>query len=183
VGQDCHLPPFRSCPLIFCIIYAAEARRQFLSSPFDLDYLRDQEIGRIRLWSRFRVVDKLRLRNGHRRDPTDRDSGCSLFAIELSTINTMVSLIRLAVRTTTLWKPPFHRLDIRSFATSVTMASQATVSPLPRPNGSTIDFGAVISNVDIEQLTGKIRAAMLWSNEMIVIQVWEITREIGNLLW
>jgi hypothetical protein len=36
------------------------------------------------------------------------------------------------------------------------MSSQVTVQPIPSPEGSNIDFGAVVSNVDIEHITGKI---------------------------
>lgn len=36
------------------------------------------------------------------------------------------------------------------------MSSQAIVQPIASPKGSSIDFGAVVSNVDIEDLTGKI---------------------------
>ncbi|KAH0425563.1 TfdA family Taurine catabolism dioxygenase TauD [Colletotrichum camelliae] len=36
------------------------------------------------------------------------------------------------------------------------MASQATITPLTTAEGSAVDFGAVVSNVDIENLTGRI---------------------------
>lgn len=36
------------------------------------------------------------------------------------------------------------------------MTSRATVQPIVPPEGSAIDFGAVVSNVDIENLNGKI---------------------------
>ena len=36
------------------------------------------------------------------------------------------------------------------------MASGAVIKPIAHPAGSGIDFGAVVSNVDIENLTGKI---------------------------
>lgn len=35
------------------------------------------------------------------------------------------------------------------------MASKITVEPLRFPEGSGINFGAVVSNIDIENLTGK----------------------------
>lgn len=36
------------------------------------------------------------------------------------------------------------------------MASQIKIEPLPVPAGSDITFGATVTNVDVENLTGKI---------------------------
>jgi hypothetical protein len=35
------------------------------------------------------------------------------------------------------------------------MAVTATVQPLPAPKGSAIDFGSIITGVDLENLSGK----------------------------
>ncbi|KAF7563653.1 hypothetical protein G7046_g433 [Stylonectria norvegica] len=60
------------------------------------------------------------------------------------------------------------------------MASNATVKPLVSPTGSDIDFGAIVSNVDIESLTGKITASHPLSDMIMndVLQIWENTRTI-----
>jgi len=35
------------------------------------------------------------------------------------------------------------------------MTSQIEISPIPVPSGSAINFGATVTNVDVENLTGK----------------------------
>lgn len=35
------------------------------------------------------------------------------------------------------------------------MASQVVVTPIAAPVGSAIDFGATVSNIDVENITGK----------------------------
>lgn len=69
--------------------------------------------------------------------------------------------------------------------------SPATAAPLSFPRESGINFGATVSNVDIEHLTGKIiqlrRACDLSCSvsrprECTAMCTWENTRKIGNLL-
>jgi len=37
------------------------------------------------------------------------------------------------------------------------MASQITITPISTSAESSIDFGAIVSNIDIENMTGKIK--------------------------
>jgi hypothetical protein len=41
------------------------------------------------------------------------------------------------------------------------MTSQITITPISPPAESSIDFGAVVSNVDIENISGKILNAYI----------------------